>query len=140
MNKDFDSKEINEVLKKDIQTDLEMVEKQDDKVDSYKGDFKLIIFLSTDGKHTVNVEVFDPESRHQAVKKAMEMYDYIVARYGTKQAQAVREYAKENGNEKVDQESCPHTQFKFFEVKKDGPNKGKWFKSCEKCKKFLGWQ
>ena len=34
---------------------------------------------------------------------------------------------------------CPHTEFWVNTVKKEGPNKGKEFKSCKKCKKFLGF-
>lgn len=34
---------------------------------------------------------------------------------------------------------CLHETFKVLQVNKEGPNKGKYFKSCENCKKFLGW-
>ncbi len=34
---------------------------------------------------------------------------------------------------------CLHETFKIIQVQKEGPNKGRYFKSCEKCKKFLGW-
>jgi hypothetical protein len=37
------------------------------------------------------------------------------------------------------QATCPHTQFKVLQVKKEGPNQGKWFKTCRVCSKFLGW-
>lgn len=36
-------------------------------------------------------------------------------------------------------EHCEHTFFWINEVKKDGPNKGKKFKSCKECREFLGW-
>lgn len=104
--------------------------------------YTLEVFMSTDGKHTVHVTTDDPTSRHEAVKKAMEMYDYVLARYGTKQAQAVKEYGNGKTAEapKVDQGSCSHVNVQFYQVKKEGPNTGKWFKSCKDCKKFMGWQ
>ncbi len=39
----------------------------------------------------------------------------------------------------VDTIECLHETFKIVQVQKEGPNKGKYFKSCENCKKFLGW-
>lgn len=40
---------------------------------------------------------------------------------------------------KANQETCSHVQFKVAQVKKEGANKGKWFKICTSCSKFLGW-
>jgi len=34
---------------------------------------------------------------------------------------------------------CDLHEAEIFTVKKDGPNKGRQFKSCVKCKKFLGF-
>ena len=102
--------------------------------------YTLELFISTDGKHTVHVTTDDPNSRREAVAKAMEIYDYLKARYGTKQAQAVKEYR--NGNfEKggVNQETCPHTNVAFKQSRTE-KNPGRWFKSCRDCGKFLGWQ
>lgn len=38
-------------------------------------------------------------------------------------------------------EVCQHPtdMVKVMQVKKDGPNQGKWFKNCGNCKSFLGW-
>lgn len=46
------------------------------------------------------------------------------------------------GEEKKAQKApaaCSHTQFKVKQVKKEGANKGKWFKTCAQCGEFLGW-
>ena len=50
------------------------------------------IFLSSDGKHTVQADADLPEA-DEALVKAEEMYDKILAKYGTKQEQAVKAYA-----------------------------------------------
>ena len=50
------------------------------------------IFLSTDGKHTVEVDSVD-EDAEKARELAEEIYDKIYVRYGTKQAQAAKAYA-----------------------------------------------
>jgi hypothetical protein len=103
-----------------------------------KGDFELEVFMSTDGKHTVHTKSKDRKSHQEAVNKAIEYYDYIKARFGTKQAQAVKEY-KNGGKSEVDQETCPHTKFKYAQSKTE-KNPGRWFKGCADCGKFLGWQ
>ncbi|MBI3980692.1 hypothetical protein HY345_01720 [Candidatus Microgenomates bacterium] len=125
----------------------EDIEVQDiDEIEEYleKENFngELEIYLSTDGKHTVHLKTSEPDKakRKEMIAKAMELYDFVLARYGTKQAQAVKEYSHGNGHDKPDQETCTHPQFKFAQVKKEGPNTGKWFKSCAQCGKFLGWQ
>lgn len=97
------------------------------------------LFLSTDGKHTVHLVVKDPKFIHEALMKATERYDYIVTRYGTKQAQAVREYKNNGGEKRPDQATCKHTFVKFVQSKTE-KNPGRWFKSCKDCNKFLGWQ
>jgi len=108
-------------------------------------DYKLSLFLSSDGKHTVNVEVIKPESRREAVEKAVEVYDFIIKKYGTKQAQAVKEYGngqstmQKYDNDQAKQDACSHTNIKFVQSKTE-KNPGKWFKSCIDCGKFLGWQ
>ena len=50
------------------------------------------IFLSSDGKHTVQADADLPEA-DEALDKAEEMYDKILKKYGTKQEQAVKAYA-----------------------------------------------
>lgn len=119
--------------------DPDWIKNAEEKLPTKKGNYKLSIFLSTDGKHTVNVEVEDQESRHEATRKAMELYDYILARYGTKQAQAVKEYAQNGNAQQINKEDCKHEQMKFMQSKTE-KNPGRWFKSCATCKSFLGWQ
>jgi hypothetical protein len=60
-------------------------------------EYTLEIYLSTDGKHTVKTISSTPEGNKKAYGVAVAMYDQILAKYGTKQAQAVKEYAKDNG-------------------------------------------
>lgn len=50
----------------------------------------------------------------------------------------------QNGTEKYNGHSngqvvCDLHEAEIFTVKKDGPNRGKQFKSCTKCRKFLGF-
>jgi len=97
------------------------------------------VWLSTDGKHTIHCTADTPEGRREAMRVATENYNYILARFGTKQGQAVKEYSKENGTKEVNQETCQHTQVKFAQSKTE-KNPGRWFKSCVTCGKFLGWQ
>ena len=122
---DINSEEIEEVMDK--------VEE----LNEPKYEFEL--FLSSDGKHTVHVKAFDATGKRKALTVATETYDYILTRYGTKQAQAVKEYGKENGEAKPDQETCKHTNVKFAQSHTE-KNPGKWFKSCADCGKFLSWQ
>lgn len=60
-------------------------------------DYTMEIWLSTDGKHTVKTASSTPEGNKKALEVAIATYDQIVAKYGTKQAQAVKEYSKEKG-------------------------------------------
>ena len=64
-----------------------------EKLPKEKGEYKLTLFMSTDGKHTVSVVVDAPDSRKDAILAAEKLYDYIKFKYGTKQAQAVKEYS-----------------------------------------------
>lgn len=119
--------------------------------DNFMANSKIILWLSTDGKNTVQLETNETvgKLRKQAIAKTMELYDFVLARYGTKQAQAVKEYGKDNGTktltqpqsfaEKDIQENCPHTNVKFVESHTE-KNPGRWFKTCADCKAFLGWQ
>jgi len=79
-------------------------------LDNFEGE----IWLSTDGKLTVRMKAETPEGRFAGAKWAKDTYEAIVKRYGTKQAQAVREYKKpeepiEEAVEKVKQE-LPRTK------------------------------
>lgn len=40
---------------------------------------------------------------------------------------------------KPDKLTCPHPDLKVMQVKKEGPNLGKWFENCERCGKFIKW-
>ncbi len=121
-------------------TDPEWIADATEKLPDSTDNYEIEMWLSTDGKHTVKILAKDPASRRAGVKKGMELYDYILARYGTKQAQAVKEYAKEPPDQKAQQETCEHVKTKLFQVKKTGNNQGKWFSTCEKCSKFLGFK
>lgn len=123
----------------DFVDDPEWIKNAEEKLPKDEEEYELEMYLSTDGKHTIHVKVSEPKSRKIAIKKAMEIYDYILARYGTKQAQAVKEYAKENGGEKISKESCKHVNMKFGQSRTE-KNPGRWFKSCRDCGEFLGWQ
>lgn len=125
-----------EKIANNLSDNSEWIEKPIERLPSIIGDYEVEMFLSTDGKHTVRVKVVDPASRREAIEKATGLYDYIKERYGTKQAQAVREYKEQI----VDPATCEHLSVGFFQVKKEGPNQGKWFKSCKICKKFLGFK
>ena len=54
------------------------------------------IFFSTDGKHTVQVDAGLPEA-DEAYLKAKTIYAKMLAEFGTKQAQEVKEYAPKAG-------------------------------------------
>ena len=54
------------------------------------------IFFSTDGKHTVQVDAGLPEA-DEAYLKAKTIYAKMLSEFGTKQAQAVKEYAPKVG-------------------------------------------
>lgn len=50
-----------------------------------------------------------------------------------------KEWAHEVTREQAP-ETCEHPTFTVYQVKKEGTNKGKFFKSCKTCKAFIGWQ
>lgn len=61
------------------------------------------LYLSTDGKHTVHVSVDKIEDEATMMKvyeNAKKVYQRLVEDFGTKQAQAVKEYSK-NGKEEI---------------------------------------
>ena len=53
---------------------------------------KFTIFLSTDGKHTVQGEAETQLETSSVNVRAQELYDEIVGKYGTKQEQTVKAY------------------------------------------------
>lgn len=131
MNGEIDSKDIEEVIS-------DYPELPEETKDEFNGELE--IYLSTDGKNTVHLKTSEPDKskRQKMIAKAMELYDFVLARYGTKQAQAVKEYGKENGHVEVKPEDCKHVNIKFAQSKTE-KNPGRWFKSCIDCKSFLGW-
>jgi hypothetical protein len=100
------------------------------------------LFLSTDGKHTVRVSADTPEGCKKAYEVAVQTYEQILKKYGTKQQQEKLEKEKvkefDKMAEKEKQESCGHQNKKVFEVKQ-GKNAGRKFVKCLDCGKFLGW-
>ena len=116
----------------------EVEEVMDNSEELGESKYEFELFLSTDGKHTIHVKAFDAPGKRKALRVATETYNYILTRYGTKQAQVVKEYGKENGEIKPDQEICKHTNVKFSQSHTE-KNPGKWFKSCTDCGKFMGW-
>jgi len=121
-----DEKTIDEVLN----------EAKENSIDQ-EGDYDFELWLSSDGKHTVKVTSKTAEGKRKALKVATDTFDYILERYGTKQALSVKEYG--NGKKEVKPEECKHTNVKFAESHTE-KNPGRWFKSCRDCKAFLGWR
>ena len=100
------------------------------------GNFTGEVFWSTDGKHTVHVIAETKEGRAAALKWGDMAYERLVLKYGTKQAQAVKEYTKKEDIK----ESCQHPSEKVVVmVSKSPKNPGKKFRKCEVCNSFLGW-
>lgn len=57
-------------------------------------DFESQIFLSTDGKMTVSIKATNPEQRKAGARYAKDMYFWLKATFGSKQAFAAKEYKK----------------------------------------------
>lgn len=103
-------------------------------------DYEFEMWLSTDGKNSVRVSTNNPKARKQAMLKAVEAYEYLRTRYGTKQEQNVKTYSKdEKQKAEIDKSTCSHTEVKFAQAKTE-KNRGRWFKVCKRCNDFLGWQ
>lgn len=60
-----------------------------------EGDFSGEVFLSTDGKNTVHITANTKQGRKAGLVWAKAVYEGLRGAYGTKQAQAVKEYSKE---------------------------------------------
>ncbi len=58
--------------------------------------FKLNLFLSTDGKNTVSMEADTPEGREAGIVYARALYDKILAAYGNKNQQLAKSEPKQN--------------------------------------------
>jgi len=111
------------------------------------GSFEGEVWLSTDGKNTVRILAKDEAGRLSGLMWAKKTYEELIAKYKTKQEINKETYQNGNGasqtfkkeQDKEMQEGCAHQSYKVAVVKKDGPNQGKQFKSCNNCKKFLGF-
>ena len=83
-----------------------------------KLDGELELFLSTDGKHTVNIRT--TTDKEVSVQKAMELYDFIKEIYGTKQAQAKSEYSKPTEDQLNSESFCPVHKVEMRKYEKNG--------------------
>ncbi|MEK6879065.1 MAG: hypothetical protein AABY22_05625 [Nanoarchaeota archaeon] len=102
-----------------------------DPIHEESGEFEGEIFLSTDGKNTVHVKALTTEGRKASLIWAKTVYDRLIFRYGTKQAQAKREYS--------DEEKCETCN--SLAVKKSGEKNGrKWTGIfCQTNKEHIQW-
>ena len=130
----IDPKEVDEAVA-EVSPDPDWINEEQPNEDP-EAEYEFELFLSTDGKHTVHTKA-NRENKNRAMKVATETYDYLLASYGTKQGQAVKEYG--NGQAAVSPETCKHINVGFSQSKTE-KNPGRWFKSCKSCHKFLGWQ
>lgn len=87
---DYDANKPEEVNAKEQYIDSQKTHDPD----WINGEFEGEVFLSTDGKNTVHVKAKDRAGRKAALEWAKAVYEGLREIYGTKQSQAVREYAK----------------------------------------------
>ena len=81
-------------------------ENVNDPIQEEEGNFEGSFWMSTDGKHSVSVKATTREGRKAGLAWATAVYKKLIYTFGTKQAQAVKEYkAAENGND-VRCETC----------------------------------
>lgn len=53
---------------------------------------------------------------------------------------SAEEMLKATRQEQAEKQSeCEHLKSSKHQVKKEGPNKDRWFMGCDTCKKFIGW-
>lgn len=103
-----------------------------------EGDFEFECWLSTDGKHTVRIKAMTKEGRDTGLLYAKKAFDRIMTIYGTKQAQAVKEYSSKTPVKQVSAEECNHPETMKMQSKSQ-KNPGRWFYTCKNCHVFLGW-
>ena len=127
----------NDIIDEAKAEEIEEVMDKAEELSEPKYEFEL--FLSTDGKQTVHVKAFDAAGKRKALTVATETYDYILARYGTKQNLNKETYNATAIEAKIDPTTCPHTNVKFVQAHTP-KNEGRWFKTCVDCKKFISWQ
>lgn len=115
----------------------------DDPVKETGGTFKGIGFYSTDGKHTFSFEADTPEGRVSGDKWARTKYEQAMYSYGSKQANAAKEYKKVEAEpaKTVHVGNCQHLDqsIKVSSGAKNPKNAGRRYKVCNECKEFLGW-
>lgn len=120
----------------------EVAEEKEEVKGNYMANAELELYLSSDGKNTVHLKTNEPDNktRKEAIAKAMELYDFVLARYGTKQTLNKATYNPVVTPEvKPDQATCKHVNVKFVESHTE-KNPGRWFKTCKDCGAFCGWQ
>ena len=84
--------------------------------------------------------VFLDKGRNEQLVLRAHTYEELMA--GRQNISQVLQKVNDNHNgtqNEISQESCDHPEFRLQVVKKDSPNKGKQFKVCAKCDKFLGF-
>jgi hypothetical protein len=84
--------------------------------------------------------VFLDKGRDEQLVLRAHTYAELMAgkRHISQLLQQVRENQDDTASD-VSQEACDHPQFRVQVVKKESPNKGKQFKVCSQCDKFLGF-
>ena len=84
--------------------------------------------------------VFLGKGRDEQLVLRAHTYEELIAgkRNINKIVQQLREIQDDTTNG-VSQEGCSHPEFRVQVVKKESPNKGKQFKVCTQCDKFLGF-
>ena len=126
----------------DANVQAELEEKYEVKEVASSAEFEGELWLSSDMKNTVHVKANTREGRKIALAWAKEVYDRVIAAYGTKQKTNAETYNKGNGKKeekpKVSEGNCTvdHTNLEPMIVKKEGANKGRWFTSCKECGAF----
>ncbi len=97
--------------------------------------FQYSVFLKNGRDEQLVIRADDFEELAEAKKDI----DKIMGKREEKPVQTSIPANKPDYAKKQMQETCPHTTFKVYQVKKEGPNQGKWFKTCATCSKFIAW-
>ena len=66
----------------------------DEPITEQSEDFEGVVFLSTDGKHTVSFTAKTTAGRYSGLKWSKKIFDRLMEVYGSKQQQSVKEYKK----------------------------------------------
>ena len=84
--------------------------------------------------------VFLDKRRDEQLVLRAHTYEELMA--GKRNINKILEHVRDNQDDTangISQEVCGHPEFRVQVVKKDSPNKGKQFKVCTQCDKFLGF-